>query len=206
MTRAVKSLSSILRLIFTSSLLVSITNTVQADGYHYQIQTSAKFLANTTKDLTAIQLVWTYAPNEANQLLADKDLSAANKEATLKALGQAMLDDLFEFGYYSQLAIADQPALLDKVKEYQVSVGADKSLSLDFILPLKTAASLSHKRLSFKLVDPDGVATLSLNNPPQVSLAEALAKSCTAPSVREETLKLPNGHQPSVPTIQFNCQ
>lgn len=192
--------------IMASLLIVVLIQTAQADGYHYQLKTSAKFLANTTGELTAIQLAWTYAPNEGQQLLADKDLSVAQKEATLKILGKAMLDDLFESGYYTQLAINGQPVLLNKVQTYSVRAGADQSLTLDFTLPLKTPTKLSTKQLSLKLVDPDGVATLVFNKPPELALEASLAKMCTLPSLSEETLKLPNGHQPSVPTIQFSCK
>lgn len=194
------------RHIAMSLLLASLTYTAQADGYHYQIKTSAKFLANTSGEFTAIQLAWTYAPNEGQQLLADKDLSATHKEASLKTLGQAMLDDLFESGYYTQLAIDGQPALLNKVQTYRVSAGADQSLTLDFTLPLKTATKLAAKQLSLKLVDPDGVATLVFNKQPELSLDETLAKTCTVPTLSEATLKLPNGHEPSVASIQFSCE
>lgn len=193
------------RHIVMSLLLASLTYTAQADGYHYQIKTSAKFLANTASEFTAIQLAWTYAPTEGQQLLAGKDLSAAHKEASLKTLGQAMLDDLFESGYYTQLAIDGQPVLLNKVATYRVSAGADQSLTLDFTLPLKTATQLAAKQLSLTLVDPDGVATLVFNKPPELSLDEALAKTCTAPMLSEANLKLPNGHETSVASIQFSC-
>lgn len=194
------------RHIVMSLLLASLTYTVQADGYHYQIKTSAKFLANTAGEFTAIQLAWTYAPTEGQQLLAGKDLSAAHKEASLKTLGQAMLDDLFESGYYTQIAIDGQPVLLNKVETYRVSAGADQSLTLDFTLPLKTATQLAAKQLSLTLVDPDGVATLVFNKPPELSLDEALAKTCTAPMLSEASLKLPNGHETNVASIQFGCK
>lgn len=206
MLQASKLRLPIVQYIMLSLLLVGLTPTTQADGYHYQLTTSAKFLANTTGELTAVQLAWTYAPNEGQQLLADKDLSATHKDTSLKTLGQAMLDDLFESGYYTQLAIDGQPVLLNKVQTYRVSAGDDQSLTLDFTLPLKTATKLSAKQVSLRLVDPDGVATLIFNKPPELSLDEVLAKTCTLPNLSEETLKLPNGHEPSVPTIQFNCQ
>lgn len=192
--------------IMTSLLLIGLAQMVQADGYHYQLKTSAKFLANTTGDLTALQLAWTYAPHEGQQLLADKDLSAAQKEATLQALGKAMLDDLFESGYYTQLAIDGQPVLLNKVQTYSVQVSTDQSLTLDFTLPLKAATKLAAKQLSLKLVDPDGIATLVFNKPPELFLDAGLAQTCTTPNLSEATLKLPNGHEPSVPTIQFSCK
>ncbi len=195
-----------LKLTLASLLLLSLSQPGLADGYHYQIKTSANFLANAAGELTALELMWTYAPNEGQQLLAGKDLSAAHQEASLKALGTAMLDDLFESGYYTQLAIDGQPVLLNKVQTYTVTAGADQSLSLAFTLPLKTATTLTAKQLSLKLVDPDGIATLVFNQAPEFSLNSSLAKICTKPKLSEETLSLPNGHEPRVPTIQFNCK
>ncbi|HMT93214.1 DUF1007 family protein [uncultured Thiothrix sp.] len=206
MLQASKLRLPIVQHLMLSLLLVGLIPTTQADGYHYQIKTSAKFLANTASELTAIQLAWTYAPNEGQQLLADKDLSATHRDASLKTLGQAMLDDLFESGYYTQLAIDGQPVLLNKVQTYRVSTDDDLSLTLDFTLPLKTATKLSAKQVSLRLVDPDGVATVVFNKQPELSLDEVLAKTCTVPNLSEETLKLPNGHEPNVPTIQFSCQ
>lgn len=201
-----------LELVYKATLLVMITaccnltNSVSADGYHYQIQTSAQFLASSAGELHAIQLTWTYAPNEGNQLLADKDLSSTQKEATLKLLGQAMLDDLFESGYYSQLAINGQPILLNKVQEYVVSSGKNQSLTLSFKLPLKTAVKLANQKVELRLVDPDGIATLVFSSPTQARLDENLAKLCSNPKISEETINLPNGHQTTVPTVKISCQ
>lgn len=190
----------------TSIMLFSLTPAAYADGYHYKIQTEAQFLANAAGELAAINLAWTYAPNEGSQLLADRDLSSAQQAATLKQLGQAMLDDLFEFGYYSQLAIDGQPTLLSKVQDYKVSVGSDQSLTLDFRLPLKTATNINSKQLEFKLVDPDGVASLVFSSSDKVSLDDALTKTCSKPRLTEETLKLPNAHTATIATVQISCK
>lgn len=208
MLNSVKLSHKSLNRLLTSTLLLSLSlpNLGFADGYHYPLQTTTQFLANSAGELSAINLTWTYAPNEGKQLLADKDLSNAHKDATLNALGQAMLDDLFESGYYTQLSIDGQPTLLGKVYEYTVNAGADQSLTLNFKLPLKTATNLKAKQLELRLVDPDGVATLVFNRPDQVRLDANLAKTCSSPKLSEETMTLPNEHKTTVPSVQISCQ
>lgn len=192
--------------IATLAILLSLFKPVYADGYHYQIQTATQFLANPAGELKAISMAWTYVPNESQLLLVGKDLSPDNKEATLKQLGKAMLEDLFEFGYYSQLSLDGQPSLLNKVQDFTVSVNNDQSLTLDFKLPLKTALNIRGKTIRLRLVDPDGVATLVYTSPQKISLDESLAKVCSPLSLTEEIMTLPNDHKPTVPTLETSCQ
>lgn len=192
-------------IIVISTLFLSLTSRLQADGYHYQIQTTTRFLANHIGVLSAVSVTWTYPPKESTLLLAGKDLTPANKEAALKQLGKAMLDDLFEFGYYSQLSIDGQPTLLNKVQDYAVSLASDQRLSLNFKLPLKTVIPVSGKRIALRLVDPDGVASLAYSSPQHITLDGSLAKTCSKPSITEEIMTLPNDHKPTVQSVQISC-
>lgn len=208
-TLSMPHLSTIVRLALigmTSVLLFGWTKSIYADGYHYQIQTMTQFLANSEGELNAVSMVWTYAPNETKLLLAAKDLDPNNEEATLKQLGKAMLEDLFEFGYYSQLSLNDQPVLLNKVQDYTVNVNNDQSLTLNFKLPLKTATKIRGKTLRLRLVDPDGVAVLVYTSPQKISFNASLAKVCSPIRLTEAIMTLPNDHKPTVPTITTSCQ
>lgn len=185
---------------------LSLASSSYANGYHYQLQTATKFLATPVGELSALQMAWTYGADETKLLLEGKDLSADKKEATLQKLGQAMLDDLFIVGYYSELSVDDEPTLLNKVTDYQVNLATDSSLTLDFKLALKTPIKLNGKKVTLRLVDPDGVANLVYSSPQKITLDATLAKTCSSPTLSEEVISLPNDHKPTVPTVHISCR
>lgn len=190
----------------TCTALLSLTHSVHADGFHYQIQAATQFVANPAGELTALKMAWTYDPELAAILLEDEDLSEANKAATLKQRASDILADLAKLGYFTQLAVDGQAVATAPVQDYQMSLTNDQSLLLSFQLPLKTAIPVVGKKLSLRLADPDGVGALSYKDPQQVSLDEALSKRCTSPRLSQETLDLPNDHKLSVPIVQLECQ
>ncbi|HPY41741.1 MAG TPA: DUF1007 family protein [Thiolinea sp.] len=200
-----RSLASLVALAAGLSLFSS-ANTLQADGYHYQIQVSTALLANPVGELTALKMSWVYDPSMTPLLIDEKDLVPTNKAAALKKLGHAMLEDLFEFGYFSQVSINDQPAAISKVQEYDLSLASNNGLSLSFKLPLQTALPVAGKIISLRLADPDGVGNLAYSSPQKITMDASLAKLCSVTTITEETVTLPNGHKPVVPKVQIQCK
>lgn len=190
----------------TCTALLSLSNAVQADGFHYQIQATTQFVANPAGELSILKMAWTYDPELAAILLEDEDLSEANKAATLKQRANDILEDLAKLGYFTQLSANDQAVALDKVQDYQMQLTDNQSLVLSFQLPLKTALPVAGKKISLRLADPDGVGALLYNEAQQASLDSQLSKRCTQPRLTQETLELPNDHKLAVPIIQFECQ
>lgn len=199
------SLRQLIR-VATCTALFSLTSSVQADGFHYQIQAATQFVANPAGELTALKMAWTYDPELAAILLEDEDLSEANKAATLKQRASDILADLAKLGYFTQLTVDGETVATTPVQDYQMSLTNDQSLLLSFQLPLKTAIPVAGKKLSLRLADPDGVGALSYKDPQQVSLDAPLSQRCTSPRLSQETLDLPNDHKLSVPLVQLECQ
>jgi ABC-type uncharacterized transport system substrate-binding protein len=189
-----------------SSLALSACTTLYADGFHYEMQTETKLLADDAAKLTALDMRWAYTPETAKLLLIDRDVSAEKKDATLKKLGKDILDDLYELGYFTELAIDGQPVMLNKVQDYSLSLASDQSLTLDFKLPLKTPSKVAKQKMTIRLLDPEGVGSLVYSNSEKISFAEPLAKLCKVDTISKETIKLPNGHEPLVPTAHISCQ
>lgn len=186
--------------------LISLAAPVTADGYHYELQAATQFLANPAGELSALKMDWNYDPELAAILLEDEDLSPANQAATLKQRASDILEDLFKLGYFSKLTVDGQPIALNKVQTYQMVFGSDQGLILSFEIPLKVATPVAGKKISLSLADPDGIGTLVYKSPQQVSLDAALAKSCSAPTINQAAIELPNDHKPMIPTVTVECK
>lgn len=186
--------------------LISLAAPVTADGYHYELQAATQFLANPAGELSALKMDWNYDPELAAILLEDEDLSPANQAATLKQRASDILEDLFKLGYFSKLTVNGEAVALNKVQTYQMVFGSDQGLILSFEIPLKAATPVAGKKISLSLADPDGIGTLVYKNPQQVSLDASLAKSCSAPTISQAALELPNDHKPMIPTVTIECK
>lgn len=192
--------------IVMSATLLSVTNPVLADGFHYQIQVATQLISTTTHELSAVKMDWTYDPELAAILLEDEDLSEANQATTLKQRATDILEDLFKLGYFSKLVADGQAISFNKVQDYQMVLNPDQSMTLSFQLPLQTVLPVAGKKISLSLADPDGVATLFYKNPQDASLDANLAKTCSTPSLNKTTNDMPNDHKVDVPTAQTECK
>ena len=173
---------------------------VQADGFHYQVQASTEWQSNSQGELTALQMHWTYDTAMAEAL----ELSKNSDAEQFKQRAEALANDLLELGYFSQLAADGQPLAFKNAEQYSIKM-TEQGFIFNFTLPLKTSLAVKGKTLSLSLADPDGIGILSYQSPAQILLDERLAKQCSKPTISTETIRLPGGHQPTIPTVKISC-
>lgn len=178
----------------------------QADGFHYQISMSTRFIADAEGKLSVLGMGWTYDADVSAALIEESEITDANRVEVLKGRASDILADLFDLGYFSQLAVGGEPVDVTEVEDYGMVLGTDGRLTLSFQLPLVDPVSVKGKKVSLRMADPDGVGTLSYVNAQQVSLDATLAAACSSPSLTQETVTLPGDHKLTVPTAAFECR
>jgi len=187
-------------------LMLWMAAPVLADNFHYEIRPATRFMADEQGRLTALGMNWEYDKEVADVLLQGQDLSPDKRANTLQNLAQAMVRDLHELGYFTQLFVNGQAQPVQRVQEYGAQLSPDGKLQLSFRLPLQQPVEVRNKRMALTLADYDGAALIAYQGPRHIVMDDALVKHCKLPAITEEIVELPNDHSPTVQTVHIDCR
>ncbi|HPQ94445.1 MAG: DUF1007 family protein [Thiothrix sp.] len=177
-----------------------------ADGLHFKMAITTRMVADGAGRLQALEMRWRYDAAFTNLLLGEQDLSTPEKrDAIMARLGQDVMADLFDLGYYTLLRANGEPQVFLTPQVYQASLTPDQLVQLDFTLPLRQARELRNTTLQLEVVDPDAGIVLSYSDPARIVLDPVLAARCSRPAIttRQEVL---NEHQVEIQTVIVACR
>lgn len=177
-----------------------------AGGYHYQLELSAKLLNNTKKELTAIQMNWTYDKELSAVLMDGEDLSDAKREQTLKKRAADILNGLAEMKYFTRLQLDQVPLELSEVENYQLRLDEEFRLELNLIIPLDKSVRLNGRTLEIIVTDQTGVGLATFIDKSHLQLGEVFETACQSPFLYQNQSAEINGHAQTTETMTVDCR
>ena len=106
------------------------------------------------------------------------------RNANLKALGQATMNDLRRAHYFTNVKFNGKPVKTGVVRSFNLqefTQNGKTALQLDFTLPLQRPINMQGKnKLSWTFADPAGVGILVYYTPKNILLGSVLKKHCKA--------------------------
>lgn len=178
-----------------------IPSLAHSGGFHYKVSTSSLFYADTAGNLAGVRMNWVYDPEISATILDGWDTS----EAGMKKLGENMLADLYEAGYFTQFMMNDYPLPIDKIDQYSIKLTESGSIQLGLQLALQQAVDVAGKEITLTLSDPDGTADMVYTGADRVALDEFLAAKCIKPELVSMPVDV-NDHQLTIQTVVMRCQ
>lgn len=188
------------RLALSVSLCLAATSAL-ASGVHYQVSTSARFVADEAANLTGLQMNWVYDPEVSAIIIDGRDLDNGG----LRQMGEDIMEDLYALGYYIQFTANDQPMPINKVEQFSIKLTEDSSIQLGLQIDLARPLSVNGKVFRLKLIDPDGSASLLYTGADRIVLDNALVNKCAAPVLDSTKVNL-NSHEMDVQIVSVACQ
>ena len=144
---------------------------------------------------------WLYDPQVSAIMLEDENMSDAQRAATLRAVSERMMSDLYKYSYFTRLFVGEQALQVVAVTEYHLELTPDKRLQLDFPLSLAKPQPLAGKQLDINLVDPAGTAILLYRAVEDISIGPT--KSACAVEIEAH----PNfAHGEPAQTVHLQCR
>lgn len=137
-------------------LCLSLARAASADGVHFWIDMNSQLISDATGKLTGVRMSWLFDKAASEALLEGENVDASHLPATLKTVAARIITDLHSRSYFTHLNIGTMPLRVAMVTDYQLNLGQDKRLKLDFLLPLSNPQPLSVKRLDIEVADPAG--------------------------------------------------
>ncbi len=193
------------KLLLLNTLLLAIaffTTQAFAHSYHYEIQVSNNLQTNDKDQLEALNISFLYDGDVSKVMLQD--------ENNLEVLGNKLIKDLGQLGYFTQVKVNGVVVDTQKASEVKLNKitsngkeGKFDVLQLNFTLKLKAPAPLiPNSEIAFDHEDPTAVAILYYENAKQIILGNNLKDNCKA-SVKEKD-KFEEGEFPQI--VRVRCK
>lgn len=194
-------MNQLLRPLILFTLSAFCVTPVQAGGLHYQVSTSSVFYTDNSGQLAGVRMNWVYDPEVSAIILDGQDRS----EAGIHEVGEYMMSDLHELGYFARFTMNGHPLPIAQVTDYNIKITDDNSIQLGLQVPLQQSVEVAGKSISLTLADPDGSGSLVYANADRIALEGVLADRCSLPDLRAEAIDM-GGHELTLQTVSFNCQ
>lgn len=133
--------------------------TLQASGFHYNIDVSSRLTTNEQNQLSALHMDWLYDVQLSQILLENEDISPAGLPATLQDIANRMVHDLQTYHYFTQIVVNKQILPLAQVTDYQLQLLGER-LQLTLSVPLQQPQPLAGQYITINMLDPAGTGTL----------------------------------------------
>lgn len=135
---------------------LGLSGPASADGVHFWIDASSQLVGDATGKLIGLRMSWLFDKPSSEALLEGENLDAKHLPTALKTVAARIINDLHGRSYFTRLNIDAAPLRIATVTDYQLYLGQDKRLKLDFLLPLVKPQPLSGKILNIQMADPAG--------------------------------------------------
>ena len=188
-------------------LLFVTSATSSAAGFHYQLNLTARLATTPTGELSGVEMSWIYDSELSATLMDGEDLSAANREATLKKRAADILDGLLEMKYFTTLYLDVKALPTVEVEKYNLQLTKESQLQLNLTLPLANAQQLNGHLLEVIVSDPTAVGLATFLTADRLILNESQKKICTDPTLEQKQLgDVDGGHTLMSETMTVNCR
>jgi ABC-type uncharacterized transport system substrate-binding protein len=150
------------RLLMAGLLALSLGSPLAlAHGFHYRIGVDTKLVVDAQGHLTGLQMSWLHDADISKAMFEDEDMSAENRDQTIRQIGYRLVHDLQRLGYFTQLKLDGQALQTSSAKTHSLSLDSKQQMLLDFLLPLQTPVDLAGKTLTWTMQDPEGMGILT---------------------------------------------
>ncbi len=183
-----------------SILLLLLSNTLLAGGFHYEIDAQTRLVSNDSGYIKGLEMTWVYDAAISDLITQDEDLSTKNRDGTLKSLAILMVEDLHDLNYFTSLLIDGKPAIFAEPTHNRLEMLNGKQLKLTFFLPLATP--LAAKNIDLALADPNGAGVVIYNDDRSITFDEKLQKRCNKILVNHEEFE----HGQAAQIVKITCQ
>lgn len=139
-----------------AALCSGLVGQVSADGVHFWVDLNSQLVGDATGKLIGLRMGWLFDKPSSEALLEGENLGTTHLPATLKTVAARIINDLHGRSYFTRLNIDTTSLRVGTVTDYQLSLGQDRRLKLDFLLPLAKPQLLSGKKLNIEVADPSG--------------------------------------------------
>lgn len=167
------------RLALYASLLTALwTSTITpafADGYQYYVSVSSELELNDEGKVMGVRQTWDYAPEVTEVMLDSLDVIS---DETLSKLGDDMMRDLGNLGYFADFRLDGQDLDHTQVDDYDILLPSENQLQLTMFHPFKEPFDIKGKKLVIDMADPDGTAILTHASGSSVTLPNELKSAC----------------------------
>ena len=188
-------------------LLFVTSATSSAAGFHYQLNLTARLVTTPTGELSGVEMSWIYDSELSATLMDGEDLSAANREATLKKRAADILDGLLEMKYFTTLYLDGKALPTVEVEKYNLQLTKESQLQLNLTLPLANAQQLNGHLLEVIVSDPTAVGLATFLTADRLILNESQKKICADPTLEQKQLgDVDGGHTLMSETMTVNCR
>jgi len=177
-----------------------------AGGMHFRIDATTRLIADDEGRLQALEMHWGYDQAMTDLLLNEEDLSTPEKrDAAMEVLGQDIMSDLFDLGYFTTLQANEEPQVFMTSQDYKASLSADNRIQLDFTIPLQQPRDPRDTTLDLMLADSSAGIALVYAGPDSITLAGKLAERCSSPSIASSVETL-NEHEVELQVVTTECK
>ncbi|MEH6452680.1 MAG: DUF1007 family protein [Psychromonas sp.] len=159
-------------------LLIVITAPMSTQAHPHSWVDMHTTVQGENQQITGLRMSWTFDAMTTAYMLDGEDMSEQNKQQTLDAVTQEVMENLYHEHYFTYFYNDDEP--IKYKRAIDATTTQEKSrITLHFTLPLSKPLNIDSQDLRLLVFEPSYYIDMSWKQNSDIALSDQLSKICS---------------------------